>query len=84
MPSRPLCEHTPAQHTVCLQPLAAPPYLADSSWSLPDTVGHNPSWHEGYVGTADEIRNVERPGARPVRRSRSLLVEGRIIVHRPC
>ena len=32
--SRPLCEHGAAQHTVSVQPLAAPPYLADSSWSL--------------------------------------------------
>jgi hypothetical protein len=64
--SRPLGEHTAAQHTVSVQPLAAPPSLADSRGSPLATVDRIPPWHQGRVDTDDEVCDVQRPGARPV------------------
>jgi hypothetical protein len=80
--SQPLCAHTAAQHPISVPPLAALPSLAESSWSLLDTVDRIPPWHQGRVDTGDDVCDVEHPGARPVRRAPWLLAEGEIIVHR--
>jgi hypothetical protein len=40
-----------------------------------------PPWHQSRVDTGDEVCDVERPGARPVRRAPWLLAEGESIVY---
>jgi hypothetical protein len=55
--SRPLHEHGVAQHTVSVQPLAAPAYLADSSGSLLDAVDRPP------LDITSVVRRLTRVGA---------------------
>src|SRR5687767_346362 len=59
--SRPLHEHGVAQHTVSVQPLAAPAYLADSSGSLLYAVDRLPLDITGVVARLTRVGTLSVP-----------------------
>jgi hypothetical protein len=82
--SRPLCEDTAAQRPLCTACCRILLCQIVSSGSPLNTVGCILPRHHGQGETADAVWDVERPGARPVRRAPWLRVEGKSIVYRIC